>query len=186
MQPTNSPLRLDRYFLKGLSFKLYEGFDRHRIPDDEITIPNLQVNVVSAIQNPEVELQWRFELSLELLEPTEGTKFPYKVEALMVGYFTVDERYPKERAERLVRTNGPAVLYSSARELLASVTGRSPYASLLIPCVTFIQPERAEETIRTLSEKEKKQLTVGSLETPKKAVKKRASKKQGTSKKGAK
>jgi preprotein translocase subunit SecB len=184
MQPMSSPLRLDRYFLKELSFKLYEGFDRRRIPDDEMTTPNLRVTVVSAIRNPEHELQWRFELSLELLEPEEGTKFPYKVNALMVGYFTIDERYPKERAERLVRTNGPAVLYSSARELIASVTGRSPYSSLLIPCVTFLQPEKAEETTKTLPEAEKKQL-VGSLETSKKAAKKRTSKKKGTSKKRA-
>lgn len=149
-----SPLQLDRYFLKRLYFQLYEGFDRMRVPNAEITVPSLQIDVVAAEQNPENELQWRFEVNLELLDPQEGTKCPYKVESTLVGYFTVSSEYPREKAERLAKTNGPAVLYSSARETLGAVTGRSGYPPLLIPSVMFIQPERAVAAPQQVAEAE--------------------------------
>lgn len=176
IQPSKSPLRLDKYFLKELHFGLYEGFDRGRTPSDKATTPKLQVRVVSVDQNPENPLQWRFEVNLELLEAEDG-EFPYKVATTVVGYFTVSEEVPTEHAERLARTNGPALLYSSAREIVASVTGRSSFPSLLIPSVTFIQPEKAitvSETkalLSTKSGKERKEAT-------KKATKKRPSKKK--------
>jgi preprotein translocase subunit SecB len=142
--PVMSPLRLDRYFLKKLYFGLHEDFDRARIADDDLLkAPHLQVDVVSAHQNPDNPFQWRFELNIELLE-SEAGDFPYKVETTVVGYFTVSEQLLPDRAERLARVNGPAVLYSSAREIIASVTGRSNYKALLLPTVTFIQPERAQ------------------------------------------
>jgi len=134
-----SPLQLDRYFLKDLRFELKEGFDGQRISVEDLTPPNLEIGVVAAQQNPEDPLQWRFEVSLELPDPP-GCGFPYIVATTLVGYFTVNEHYPAEQAERLARINGPALLYSSAREVVASVTGRSPYPKLLIPSVTFIQP----------------------------------------------
>lgn len=137
--PLTSPLQLDRYFLKDLRFELKEGFDGQRVPVGDLTPPSLEIGVVAAEQNSEDPLQWRFEVSLELPDPPES-KFPYIVATTLVGYFTVNAHYPAEQAERLARINGPALLYSSAREVVASVTGRSPYPKLLIPSVTFIQP----------------------------------------------
>lgn len=140
-QPMNSPLQLDRYFLKGLRFKLRPGYDQDRVPVsfNEMVPPELEIGVLSAEQHPENPSQWRFEVSLEL-PAIADSDFPYTFETTMVGYFTVDDRYPAEHAERLARVNGPAVLYSSAREVIASITSRSPYPKLLIPSVTFLQP----------------------------------------------
>jgi preprotein translocase subunit SecB len=136
-QPMISPLQLDSYFLKSLHFELKSGFDRPCQRD--MTPPDLEIGVVSVEQNSDNPAQWRFEVSLELPDVPES-KFPYTVATTLVGIFTVNEQYPTEHAERLARVNGPAVLYSSAREIVASITGRSPYPKLLIPSVTFIQP----------------------------------------------
>lgn len=138
-QPITSPLQLDRYFLKGIHFELNEGFDGDWMPVSDLTPPELEIGVVSAEQNPDNPAQWRFEICLELPDSPQ-TRFPYKLGTTLVGYFTVNEHYPTDQAERLARINGPALLYSSAREIVASVTGRSPYPKLLIPSVTFIQP----------------------------------------------
>jgi|SRR6266436_6681852 preprotein translocase subunit SecB len=138
-EPMTSPLQLDRYFLKGLNFKLKDGFDRRRVSPDNFSTPQLEIGVVSAERVEEQPLSWRFEVSVELPDSPECV-FPYQVETILVGYFTVSEHYPTEHAERLARVNGPAVLYSCAREIVASVTGRCPYPKLLIPSVTFIQP----------------------------------------------
>jgi preprotein translocase subunit SecB len=136
-QPMISPLQLDSYFLKSMHFELKSGFDR--VSTGDMVPPDLEIGVVSVERNPENPAQWRFEVSLELPDEPDN-KFPYTVATTLVGVFTVNEHYPEEHAERLARVNGPAVLYSSAREIVASITGRSPYPKLLIPSVTFIQP----------------------------------------------
>ncbi len=141
-QPMMSPLQLDRYFLKGLRFNLNEGYDRGRVSPEHFAAPQIKIGVVSAEQDPERPSRWRFEVNLGLSDMPESD-VPYQVETTLVGYFVVHENYPPEHAERLARVNGPAVLYSCAREIVASVTGRSPYPKLLIPSVTFIQPEQA-------------------------------------------
>jgi len=174
-----SPLRLDKYFLKELHFALYEGFDHARVPDDELTTPNVYVEVISSDQNPNNPLQWRFELNLELLEPEEG-QFPYKVETTVVGYFTVSSHYPAEKAESLARVNGPSLLYSTARELIALVTGRSQYAALLIPVASFLgrpQSTEAKAASKQLSARTTKRAQ------PKKKSTKKASKKKGSKEK---
>jgi preprotein translocase subunit SecB len=158
-RPTMSPLQLDRYFLKGLHFQLKNGYDRGRISPGTFAPPTLEIGVVSAEQDPEQPSKWRFEVSLELPDLPDSD-FPYQVETTLVGYFTMSDDCPAEHADRLARVNGPAVLYSCAREIVASVTGRSPYPKLLIPSVTFIQPE-PETTNQVVAAEEPKQLTEG-------------------------
>jgi len=145
-RPKTSPLQLDRYFLKSLHFDLNDGFDGGPMSSAELNPPELEIGVVSAEQHPDDSSKWRFEVSLELPELPDAT-FPYRFGTILVGYFTVSEHYPAENAETLARTNGPALLYSSAREIAASVTGRSPYPKLLIPSVTFIQPDSAKAKV---------------------------------------
>jgi preprotein translocase subunit SecB len=145
-QPITSPLQLDRYFLKSLHFELNEGFDRGRVLNSDLNPPELEIGVVSAEQHPENPAKWRFEVCLELPHSPDAN-FPYRMGTTLVGYFTVSEQYPTEHAERLARINGPAVLYSCGRELVASVTGRSPYPRLLIPSVTFVEPDSTESEI---------------------------------------
>ena len=84
-QPIPSPLQLDRYFLKGLHFELRSGYDQERspVPLAELRPPELEIGVVSAEQNPDDTLRWRFEVSLELPDPPEN-EFPYKFAATMV------------------------------------------------------------------------------------------------------
>lgn len=146
IHPTESPLQLNRYFLKKLHFTLQEGFDRGRRQVKGIEVPSLRIGVVSADQNPDNPLQWRFEVHLKLDE-SEAKNFPYTIEANVVGYFTVSKKYNKERADQMAKTNGPALLYSSARDLITAITGRSPYPALQIPSMMFIplgenKPER--------------------------------------------
>lgn len=160
-KPMASPLQLDRYFLKGLHFQLKDGFDRGRVTPGDFDPPALDIGVISAEQDEEQPLRWRFEVCMELPDSPDSN-FPYQVGTTLVGYFTVSETYPTEHAERLARVNGPAVLYSCAREIMASVTGRCPYPKLLIPSVTFFQPVQSVEAEGQLEEVgEPKQLTRG-------------------------
>jgi preprotein translocase subunit SecB len=162
-----SPLQLDRYFLKGLHFELKDGYDRDAVPG-RFEAPQLEIGVVSAEQDEEQPSHWRFEVNLELPHLPDS-EFPYQIATTLVGYFTVDENYPAELAERIARVNGPAVLYSCAREIVATVTGRSPYPKLIIPSVTFLQPERAatSEDLALAATGEPLQLTGETEDNPK-------------------
>jgi preprotein translocase subunit SecB len=173
---TTSPLQLNRYFLKRLFFGLNEDFD-HGVQPTEEDVPPLYIGVVSADQNPEDPLQWRFEISVELGEPDEG-QFPYKVEAVVVGYFTVSEDYPKDRAERMAKINGPALLYSSTRDLLRAITSRSPYPALLAPSMMFIPMDEDIEEPKQLTAAKKARATKSKTVT--KTAKKRRSTKGTT------
>jgi preprotein translocase subunit SecB len=171
-QPMMSPLQLDRYFLKELHYELNPGFDLGpNMPRSEITVPSVDIGIMAAVRNPDNPRQWMFEILIDMPEPKEG-KFPYNVQAKMIGFFTVSDRYVEERVERLAKTNGPALLYSSAREIIASITGCSPYPQLILPSVTFIQPEKAVAAAPAVAE----------LPAPS-AKKKRTTKKKTTSKK---
>lgn len=164
--PIPSPLQLDRYFLKGLQFQLKEGYDRSGPHFRKFDPPDLEIGVVSAETVDDDPSRWRFEICVQLPQIPDS-EFPYDVATILVGYFTVAATYPAERAEQLARVNGPAVLYSCAREIVATVTGRSPYPKLLIPSVTFWQPEMATSNGQenALTEvKPLRQLTTGEQE----------------------
>jgi preprotein translocase subunit SecB len=161
--PMMSPLQLNRYFLKGLHFQLNDGYDRDRVSPEHFLPPELEIGVVSAEQDADQPSQWRFEISVGMPWVADR-EFPYQVETTLVGYFTVSDSYPADQAERLARVNGPAVLYSCAREIVASVTGRCPYPKLVIPTVTFLTPDVVATTTELALSGEAKQLTEGEKE----------------------
>jgi len=102
---------------------------------------------VQVAQSKTEERRWRVELGVKF--SAKGVKRPaYKGEIRYVGIFTVSGDYPAEKISRLVAVNAPTILYSSIRELVALLTGRSPLRpSVLLPSVSFI-----EAVIRPLPE----------------------------------
>ncbi len=72
---------------------------------------------------------------------------------MLVAFFEVIPEWPPEQVDRLFSANAPALLYSAAREALATVTGRGPYPEIFLPSVTFVQlpSEKTEPDERQLS-----------------------------------
>jgi len=69
----------------------------------------------------------------------------YTFEIEVVGLFDVDSEYPADKAENLVRVNGPAVLFGAIREMVANLTARGPFPTVELPTVTFIDEVRHPE-----------------------------------------
>lgn len=65
---------------------------------------------------------------------------PYRFDVLIVGYFRVHTKPSSDAVPFLLR-NAAMILYSSVRELLASVTGRGPFPAIVLPTMTF-EPDR--------------------------------------------
>ena len=69
--------------------------------------------------------------------PDSGTEEPYHIHCQIVGQFLVDEALDREDLDRLVAVNGASILYSSLREMLLIVTGRSAWGAMQLPTVNF-------------------------------------------------
>jgi preprotein translocase subunit SecB len=135
-------------------FSLNEGFDRRGMPTNKelraTVMPEMTV-LVDAEQNPDNDLQWRLELTIELGESEDRT-FPYKIAATVVGYFQLDRKTPKAEAEDLAKVNGASILYSTAREVIASATSRTHYPRLMLPTVTFLDLPHQLQPVRQVAE----------------------------------
>lgn len=163
-----SPLILDFYFVKKIQYELKTGFDDDLNREQkEVKAPQIVVNVNSAKHSDQIN-HWRFELSIEADEESSVADFPYTFSITLVGFFRVDEKFPAENADMLAQVNAPSVLYSAARECLASVTGRSPYAAILLPSVSFVpEPEKKLKKKEVPAVKKTRKLTVGNKTKPK-------------------
>jgi preprotein translocase subunit SecB len=73
----------------------------------------------------------------------------------MVGFMHVLETYPSDKIDLLVAVNGPALLYSSAREIIASITGRGPFPAIVLPSVNFLRKVPTEADLSPKKEDSK-------------------------------
>jgi preprotein translocase subunit SecB len=144
-----SPLQLEGYFLQEVSFVLNEEIIER--PTELKKSENLGVEVSVSVECLDKRnRRWRCQLTLDL-KPKDETESAYIFHLVLVGFFFISKNYPKENMELLAKTNCPAVLYSTAREMLVTVVRRSPFAPVLIPSVTFLE----FETKQTKSEEAK-------------------------------
>jgi preprotein translocase subunit SecB len=142
-----SPLQLEGYYLEEISvsilphalkqggIELWEGFHPRAtgIDNDMPFTFETQVGFDRRRDDP-----FRFKIKLTLESDNEKTpNFPYSFRIVLIGFFNVAKTYPAERVDLLVSVNGPSVLYSAAREILATVTGRSPLPAIALPTVSF-------------------------------------------------
>ncbi len=132
-----SPLRLEGYYVKELHFSLQTKWKVESDYPALIAAKDIAVIIVAG-QHKENGRERFFEVTIEL-QKQALRRYPYNFRTTLVGYFEISERFPAEHAETMVNANAPALLYSAARELIASTTGRGPLPALTLPSVTFIQ-----------------------------------------------
>ena len=137
-----SPLQLEGYFLKEVSFKLNEAIDEK--PSALKHSEDLGVGVsISVTELDKEERRFRCELTLDL-KPKRDKDSAYNFHLVLVGFFNVSKNYPEDSVELLAKTNCPAILYSTAREMLVTVVRRSPFIPVLIPSVTFLETDKKD------------------------------------------
>ncbi|MHB1324824.1 MAG: hypothetical protein ACYC0L_01230 [Thermoleophilia bacterium] len=154
-----SPLQLEGYYARQINFSLKQSIEEKTeffsptglqyIPVNFEEIDPFQMNVaIQGAVRDDDSSRWRFELTIKSTD-LEDNNFPYEFEIAVVGYFKSHlENNPKN--EHLIRTNGISILYSTAREMLASASSRSLFPGILLPSMSFadssfVQPEQATE-----------------------------------------
>lgn len=150
---TLSPLQLRRYYIEDFACKANPDFRKKA----EINTKGFQVYFESGV-NDKDPLKRRIRLTISQDISADGNE-PFAFKVVMVAFFEVVKEFfdnqGADKVEQLVNANGPALLYSAARELLAMISSRGPYSEkeldVFLPSITFINfkptkgpPEKAE------------------------------------------
>ena len=133
-----APLQLENYFIKSLRFDLRAGFDTRESLDDDVTLPKFDVtaNIIQDIDDPR---HCRCELHVALTDDPND-KFPYTFAITLIGMFRANKKYPDDGVGLLLKVNAPSIMYSAAREIALSISGRGNYPPVLLPSVSFANP----------------------------------------------
>lgn len=134
-----SALQLDRYFITDLTIKANPEFGLDDNVEDKISMDDIEIEAFT-LPNNENPSRLYCELKLELPEKLK-TKYPYSFEMVIVGFFQIAPDSNPEMKDFFVNVNAPSLLYSAARELLATLTSRGPYWPLWLPTTSFFNPQ---------------------------------------------
>lgn len=93
--------------------------------------------------------QYQLILALELGSSTPDQESPYTARLTIEGEFEVDETYPAEMREDLIRVTGASMLYGACREMLANLTARSTHGMSTLPSVSFAVQKPTSTKIRS-------------------------------------
>lgn len=161
-----SPLQLDRYIITEFSFKSHVDYQYPGDYTGKVDISDLKCEVSTRRHKTEKQ-RWLIDLTLDLPQGVKK-RYPYSFKISLVGFFTVSDLYPDKKVDFLVQANSPALLYSAAREFIATVTGRGPYLALWLPSVMFLKPND-----NVALDRKKAAMSRLSRKTPRKIRKKR-------------
>lgn len=138
MSATISHLQLETYFLKEISYSVRDNLDVIPEKISQIEPVNLEISDLTT-QVDETNTDWRCELTINSSNNEKEESPFYNFRIVMVGFFKVHPDLPTDYAKALAESNCPAVPYSTSREIIATVTRRSPYPAVLLPLVTFVK-----------------------------------------------
>lgn len=125
-----APLQLKYYFIESFQITAQKAYDRKKSGKNMTDILKSDTKFLANKANPKL---WQVKLNI-LCKPDISDNVPYEFNLSLVGFFEVDD--PKQKD--IVYINAPAMLYSAAREIIASITGRGPWGSVILPSINFL------------------------------------------------
>jgi len=164
-----SPLRLENYFFTKIHVDACPN-SCEKAGKGLFTVKS------TCMKHKDAERKWMVQLELQQVKDKEDGCPEYSFHVEMIGFYEVSKNCPDGNAEALVRANGPALLYSAARELIATLTGRGPFAPVNLPTVTFIDEAVPTKTTSQISKTSKVDGAAMALDAKGKHVRKTASK----------
>lgn len=135
-----SPLQVEDYLLRELSFKVNEKYDINE-PEETSGVIQYMIEVRKHKEDP---YKWQCILGVRSNPEVKGNT-PYTFTVVLEGYFAVDSKVTDEvEREKLVNANTPALLYTIAREILSSTSARARWGRINLPTVYFPAVTSAE------------------------------------------
>jgi preprotein translocase subunit SecB len=140
-----SPLQLEESFFEAIKVS---PSDLHPSPKGEV-----KVDVECTYgQNANDANKWLVRICVRFGSSSTEQPAPYEGEINLSGLFSVKEGVTEEKQLLLVAINCPSILYASAREILALITGRSTHGQYLLPSVSFADQRIARPEVEKTAE----------------------------------
>lgn len=136
-----SPVNLEHYILDRVDIEPVEGYvsdESQLYPDFSGAKFKAEINV-SEVSGEHVPNPPAYQIHMALLcDPKEKNSFPYRFQISVTGFMSFrGEQTGKERTD-IITVNGCALLYSTLRDALHSLTARFRNGPVLLPTVTFL------------------------------------------------
>ncbi len=145
MPAAPSKLQLKYYYLKELSYFLKDSLEKE--PTRKTHQKTVELEITD-LTTPVVDVpgDWRCELTIKSTNPEKDHFYDFRI--VLVGFFSIEPGLEPEVGKLIAETNAPAILYSTSREIVGTVTRRSPYPGTLLPAVTFLQQPKEEKSTK--------------------------------------
>lgn len=152
-----SPVQLKAYFLSRVSVLPREEISiksQHEVqPFEDWNGVNLMSNVDFGWADGQGDDPRAYVLRLRVRITNEsGNKAPYNVDLEATGYLELLGDIPLSDREDIAKVNGASLLFGALREVLLSLTVRSPLGPLVLPGVNFIDLRESIREKRQRSE----------------------------------
>lgn len=146
---SRAPLRLETYFFPKVQIEANPEYSPEAAPAEQDIELGVNLGLVSSKEQP---TKYQLMLDIEKITVKSGM-LPYRILLEAVAIFSVDPDLKHPDIKKLVQINGASMLYSAARELILTITGRGPWGSFQLPTVNFLGAISGSEKAKKGAEK---------------------------------
>jgi preprotein translocase subunit SecB len=155
VNPPQTPLQLESFFVEALAYRAREGFDLRQAP-----LERVDVNV-NSLQHKDSSTRFMVRLQVKVGQQ-ESSNARCDLDLMLVGFFVIPEGLPPEMKTAMHGQNAPSILYGVARQIVAETTGNGPWGKVFLPTMNFVaasggrvtaQPEQAEEVAASAADR---------------------------------
>jgi len=183
-------LQIDGYYVKELSCSVRNDLDVKlplalgtglHIQSPKVMLADSSVKIgIDVGTNPKNRSKFRIMLQVESDEAEDA---PYNFSLQLIGYFSLKSKKVSLETSIFFHRNSVMLLYSAAREIIASVTARGPFPAFILPTLTFNLSDKTWKAIESKLVADEQKLSTKKSPRQLPASTKKASKKSATKKK---
>lgn len=147
MKPHAAPIECRSYFLTELVFTANPAFDAAKPMLLDASNLVIESDIESPVEGAE---QWGIRLSVQQTVMPDKN-IPYGFTVKLWGAFAPAKSLPASSRRQVLFTTGSSILYGVAREIVRDVTSRGPFATLMLPTMSFYPLSESKPEITTES-----------------------------------
>lgn len=132
---SSKPLQIENSFFSLLHIEANPHFQPSSDEQPEQGDVEVEVRIQFARHRQDAS-RYQLKLTIDRVEG-QGFAIPYLIELEILGSFRVADDVPAEKVRQLVEVHGGALLYTSAREQVLTLTGRGPWGAFQLPTLNL-------------------------------------------------
>lgn len=142
-----APLQLVRYWIDDISIHSNRNFEPESEEGEFLKSLEVESDVHKIDPPDETTAEhgqfWLVSVSVTVGDD-EKNMDPYDIMLNLSGVVQSHPKFDDATAERAISVNGPSMLFGIAREVIRTTTAGGPYATVLLPSVSFLKQAETE------------------------------------------